>query len=278
VKDDPDQYIEKTAVWKLWAAEAGVYYEVTPHNELRVTYARKNHFPTMFQRYSSRIGEIKPNPNLGPEWADHFEAGYRGRPFDVLAALAAPKEKGFAALDVLDGLTLSAAVYYSAVTQKIVEIRIPKPDFTAVTIPYSVNIDSLAMWGVETGLDWALSPACALGAAFSWNRYRILKTSNNVETLALYPAITASAYAEISPVPAFTLIPSLQYVGSRFTGTDGGTELNGYLLVNLKAVYEINRRFTVSAAVDNLFDTLYDIRPYFPQPGRSYAVSVTAKY
>jgi iron complex outermembrane receptor protein len=79
------QYIEKTPLWKLWAAEAGVFLNPADANELRLTYARKNHFPTMSQRYSSRIGEIKPNPKLGPEWADHFEAGYTGRPSAVPA-------------------------------------------------------------------------------------------------------------------------------------------------------------------------------------------------
>ena len=158
------------------------------------------------------------------------------------------------------------------------EIRVPKPYFTAVTIPYSVNLDSVAMWGVETGLDWTFSPTLTAGAAFSWNRYHILKTSNGVESIALYPDFTASVYAEFSPVPVLSIYPSLRYVGSRFTGTDGGDEMDGYLLVNLKAAYEINSHLNVTAAVDNLFDTLYEIRPYFPQPGRSYTISVTAKY
>ncbi|MDR1256371.1 MAG: TonB-dependent receptor [Spirochaetaceae bacterium] len=265
-RDNPMEYVEKTPVWKLWAAEAGVFYRLAGDNELRVTYARKNHFPTMFQRYSSRIGEIKPNPHLGPEWADHFEAGYTGRP---LAAAGRPR---------LDGLKLSLAVYYSLVTQKIVEIRVPKPDFTAVTVPYSVNLDSTAVWGIETALDWDFSPAFTVGGSLSWNRYHILKTSNGVEALTLYPAVTAAVHAEFAPVPALRLIPALRYVGSRFADSAAETELSGYFLVSLKAVCQLGRRFTLSASVDNLFDELYEIRPYFPQPGRTYQLSVTARY
>jgi iron complex outermembrane receptor protein len=272
VKYDPKQYVEKTPVWKLWAAEAGVFCGLTDVGELRVTYARKNHFPTMFQRYSSRIGEIKPNPNLGPEWADHFEAGCTGRPFAAISAVDAIERLR------LDGLKLSFTVYYSLVTQKIVEIRVPKPDFTAVTVPYSVNLDSAAVWGIETALDWEFSPSFSAGGALSWNRYSIIKTSNGVKALTLYPDFTASLHAEFSPVPSLSVIPALRYVGSRFADSAAETELSGYFLVSLKAVYRFGRHFAFSASVDNLFDELYEIRPYFPQPGRSYNLSVTAKY
>jgi iron complex outermembrane receptor protein len=265
-KDDANTYVEKTSVWKLWAAETGVFYDLSGH-EFRITYARKNHFPTMFQRYSTRVGDLKPNPRLGPEWADHFEAGYRGSPFTGLAPLSA-----------FDGLVLNAAAYYSLVNLKIVEIRVPKPDFTAVTVPYSVNLDSAAVWGIEAGLDWTFSPTVSAGAAFSWNRYTIVKSSRDIAALALYPAITVSAHAVFAPTPAISFIPSLQYVAARWADSSAETEMDGYCLVNLKAVYEFNRHLTLSASVENLFDTLYEIRAYFPQAGRSYGVTVGARW
>jgi iron complex outermembrane receptor protein len=263
-RDELDKYVEKSEVWKLWAAEAGVLYDVAPGQEVRLTYARKNHFPTMFQRYSSRIGEIKPNPNLGPEWADHFEVGYRGVPLAML--------RGFG------GLTLDVAAYYSLATQKIVEIRIPKPAFTAVAVPYSVNLDSAAVWGVEAGLDWVFSRSLSAGTAFSWNRYNIIKSSNDIKALALYPEVTAIIHAVFSPVPAISLLPSLQYVAERWMDSSAETELDGYMLVNLKAVYEMNRHLTVSVSMENIFDVLYEIRAFFPQPGRSYGITVSVRY
>ncbi|MDR0637429.1 MAG: TonB-dependent receptor [Spirochaetaceae bacterium] len=51
-------------------------------------------------------------------------------------------------------------------------------------------------------------------------------------------------------------------MGSRLIGTDDESELDGHLLVNLKTTYEISSHLSVTAAVDNLFDTLYEIRPY----------------
>jgi iron complex outermembrane receptor protein len=250
-------YIEKTSLWKLWAAKAGVYYDIGSHT-VRLSYARKNHFPTMAQRYSTRLGESVPNPKLGPEWADHYELGYQGR--------------------LLNQLNLSAAVYYSDISYKIVEIRVPKPDYTAVTVPYSVNLDRTAMWGVEAGLEWTPSPVFTVGAAGSWNRYRIINSERGVETLALYPDLTASAYGIVSPIPPLSIIPRIQYVGGRYADTQGETKINGYFLLNLKAGYEIHQNLSVSMSVDNVFDLLYEIRPYFPQPGRSYNLSLTARY
>lgn len=251
-------YLEKTSLWKLWAAEAGVHYDITRNHAARLTYARKNHFPTMFQRYSTRLGESTPNPDLGPEWADHFEAAYEGRLFEAL--------------------NLNFAVYYSEISYKIVEIRVPKPDFTAVTVPYSVNLDRTAMWGMEASLEWTPSQVLTVGASGSWNRYRIINSELGVEALTLYPEITGSAYGIISPVTSLSIIPRIQYVGSRYADTKGEAEIDGYFLVNLKAAYEINKNFSASAGVDNVFDVLYEIRPYFPQPGRSYNFSVTVKY
>jgi iron complex outermembrane receptor protein len=251
-------YIEKTRVWKLWVAEAGVYYSLLNNHELHLTYARKNHFPTMFQRYSTRLGESTPNPNLGPEWADHIELGYQGL--------------------IINRLKLTAAAYYSSITQKIVEIRVPKPDYTAVTVPYSVNLDRTVMWGIETSLEWIPSAVLTTGVTFSWNRYSIIDSAVGVETLSLYPAHTASAYGTITPIKALAIIPSVQYVGERYADTQGETEIDGYFLVNLKASYELHKNVSVSISVENVFDVLYEIRPYFPQAGRSYNLSLTARY
>jgi iron complex outermembrane receptor protein len=251
-------YVEKTGGWQLLAAEAGIYYDITQDMELHLSYARKNHFPTMFQRYSTRAGESTPNPYLGPEWADHIELGYKGR-FEQL-------------------FNLTAAGYFSNISHKIVEIRVPKPDFTAVTVPYSVNLDNTAMWGIEAGIEWSPLQILQTGAAFAWNRYLIINSELGVETLALYPEITASAYAVLSPIKALSIIPQLQYVGARYIDTKGEETMDGYVLVNLKASYDINRHFSASLSVENIFDVLYEIRPYFPQAGRSFRFSFTARY
>ncbi|MDR0567780.1 MAG: hypothetical protein LBG87_01040 [Spirochaetaceae bacterium] len=34
----------------------------------------------------------------------------------------------------------------------------------------------------------------------------------------------------------------------------------------------------MSGGIDNIFDVLYEIRRYFPQPGRSYHFTVNLKY
>ena len=42
------------------------------------TVARKTRFPTLKDRYSYRMGQALPNPDLRPERAIHYEIGYRG--------------------------------------------------------------------------------------------------------------------------------------------------------------------------------------------------------
>lgn len=82
----------------LFAGQLGIFYEFIDDNNLYLTYARRNQFPTMSDRYSTQLGENLPNPNLKPEVADHVELGYKGSLFDMLY--------------------IDTALYYSSVSDK----------------------------------------------------------------------------------------------------------------------------------------------------------------
>jgi iron complex outermembrane receptor protein len=251
-------YLVQTEMMGLLSWQGGAFWDITADHQLRLTSARRNHFPTMSQRYSTRFGSVRPNPGLGPEFANHFELGYTGVLFH--------------------SLNLSIAVYYSDVLGKIVTIKIPNPDMPSTTMNYTINIDRTAMYGAELGLSFSPNEYFSGGGSFALNKYDIKQSEASAVTLPYYPEITTNVYMEIKPVPNFSFIPIVEYTGSRYVDTAQGTELEGYFLAHFKISADIGRFISVSAGVENLFDTYYEIRQNAPLAGRSFTASLTVRY
>jgi iron complex outermembrane receptor protein len=262
-------YIVKTRDMFLYTWQAGVFYKLTSNHELRLTYARKNHFPTMSDRYSTRFGSKLPNSNLGPERANHFELGYRG---------------GF-----FEKIVISTAVYYSLMEGKIVNITLPDPNYPSAEVDYARNLDAMSFYGFEFSPELYINNYFSAGAALSFNRYVINESQAGVTTIDHYPEFTANAYMMIKPVPAKALLktkwlkevsvlPRIEYISERFSDTAGLHPLALYFLAHLKISASITNYFNLSFTVDNIFDEYYEIRENFPLAGRSFNISFEAKY
>jgi iron complex outermembrane receptor protein len=255
----------KTRNMLLYTWQAGAFYTINPENELRLTYARKNHFPTMAQRYSTRFSSAMPNPNLGPEIANHFELGYQ---------LNMTGESG----SFLTAIILNTALYYSVIAGKIVNIEWPNPYHPTVSVNYARNLDETSFWGFELAPEISLKDWLDVGLAFSFNKYILNHSQNEVKVLAYYPQITLNGYMVIKPFAMISIIPRIEYIGSRYAESDGALELDGYFLAHLKVSADIGKYVSVSAGVENLFDTEYEIRQYSPMAGRVFTLALTLKY
>jgi iron complex outermembrane receptor protein len=261
---DAGYFIVKTRSMFLYTGQFGIFYALpfgVPDNrdhELHFTYARKNHFPDMAQRYSTRFGTTLPNPNLGPEKAHHLELGYRGYFGGIL--------------------NLSAAMYYSIITGKIVTIELGNPHYPGALVDYARNLDSTGFWGFELGAEFNPEKCVSGGISFSVNKYRLNHSQADVKVIPYYPAVTFSVYGVIKPVRILSIVPRLGYTGSRFADSMGQYTLKGYLLGSLKAEAEITNHVALSAGVDNILDTLYEISRRFPMAGRSYTINFSVRY
>jgi iron complex outermembrane receptor protein len=270
---EADYFIVKTRLMFLYTWQFGIFLRLPLRlptgtasggrgggrdHELRLTYARKNHFPTMAQRYSTRFGSTLPNPRLGPEIANHLELGYRGSFGGVFS--------------------LNSALYYSVISGKIVDIQLGNPHYPSALVDYPRNLDSTAFWGFELGAELALKKYVGGGLSFSVNQYHVNRSQSGVKEIPYYPALTANVYFVIKPAHGISVIPRLEYVGPRFTDTIGGDELEGYFLGSIKVQAELGDHFILSAGVENIFDSLYEIRYHYPMAGRGYTLSLTASY
>jgi len=262
----------------LYNWEGAAYYSITDEHKLHLSYARKNHFPTMSDRYSTRSGRRKPNPNLGPEIANHIELGYAGSFFSTF--------------------DINSAVYYSIMTGKIVDVQIPDDDpygNPSVQVDYARNLDSSSFYGTEISCGFFPNKYFNAGVTFSLNEYFLNKTQDaTIKHIPYYPEITANAYMIITPIPQapqklpvlkkLSIIPRIEYVGERYIESsnpeDGSPppKLSGYFLAHLRLQTEITNYLTFSIYIKNIFDTFYEIRYNSPQPGRSYTFTLEAKY
>lgn len=242
----------------LLTAQGGIFWEFLDNQELRFTYARKNRFPTMNERYSMRFRKNLSNPNLKPEKADHLELGYRGI--------------------ILNKINMSASVYYSFAADKIIQIEIPDPASPGSRINYPVNLDKTDMYGFELAANVYLNDYISFGGAFSYNRFKINKSEAGASTLTYYPEIITNWYAEISPFSILKIIPTVEYTDKRYIDGDGTRYLNGYFMAHIKVTVDIWDYFQIGAGVNNITDTNYELTDGFPMAGRSYFAYAQIKY
>ncbi|GHV80841.1 hypothetical protein AGMMS49944_26320 [Spirochaetia bacterium] len=203
-----------------------------------------------------------PNPRLGPEIANHFELGYRG-------SIGSPENIAF---------TLNTALYYSVINGKIVTVEWPRPDYPSSTTNVARNLDSTAFWGFELAPEFTWNSYLNTGLAFSWNQYTITHSQLGVNVLTYYPEFTLNGYVVIKSVKMLSIIPRVEYTGSRYADSEGKYPLDGYFLAHLKVGADLGSHFTVSIGVENILDTYYEIRQHSPMAGRSFNVSFTARY
>jgi len=261
---DAGYYVVKTGNMFLYKWQLGAFYEITDGHELHLTYARKNHFPNMSQRYSTRFGDVLPNPNLGPEIAYHYEFGYKGR--------------------ITNKLYLSPSVYYSSMDGKIVNIKIPNPENPVVAVDYARNLDRTSFYGFELSAELDMNRYFSAGLALSLNEYKLNKTQNKeVLVISYYPEVTTSGYLVIVPPvnrleKKLEIIPLFEYVSARYASTTGIDKLDSYWLANLKFNYDLSDSLSVSAGINNIFDKLYEIRERYPMSGRSFTFSLNFKH
>lgn len=242
----------------LLAAQAGVMYEFMDNNELRLTYARRNQFPTMSDRYSTRFSETVPNPNLKPEVADHVELGYKGFLFDMLY--------------------IDTALYYSYVADKMGVIYVPDPFVPYKGVEFITNVDAVSLYGYELSLVLFPWEYTEIGYNMSVNEYYVHKSVSSYKELTYSPELTINSYVKIMPCQYFSITPLVEYVSERYTDLSGINSLDPYFLVHLYMTFNINDTMKIDFAVTNITDENYSYRYGYPMAGRTYSIAFSGEF
>lgn len=209
-----------------------------------------------------------------PTFADlHFEAapGLRANPDLESERVVLDAELG------VEASTPGAAVRLSAWTRDTRRPIVWLASSVAVWSPR--NLDRLRARGLEIEASFASarsgSAAWAVDAGLTLQRSRVGFGSNR-NPLPYQPDVTARASAELrSGATAGRL--EATYTGSRTTSVAATRRLAGFVTVDA----DLRHRFapgglTVDAAVgiDNLLDRQYELVELFPEPGRSFHLTI----
>ena len=131
---------------------------------------------------------------------------------------------------------------------------------------------------LELAPDFTLRDWLTIGLAFSLNNYHIDHTQDGITVLSYYPHITFNGYAVVKPFAFLSIIPRLEYMDFRYGDTEGTDLLEVYVLAHIKITIAWGNYVSVSAELDNILDTYYEIRRYSPQGGRSLNLMLTVNY
>ena len=212
----------------------------------------------MTERFSARYDTVIPNPALKPEYAFHYEIGYKG----------IVKEK----------ILINTSMYFSDFRDKILQELVKDP-VTGEVITHSVNKDKWNYYGFELQGEFNINEHLQFNTAFSCN-----KSDNQFDKDvrdAYYPEITGYALMLIKPTKDVRLVSQYEYVGERYTSssTDDDSRLGSYYLLHFAArVNNIWKNLYVEFKINNVFDRYYEIKEDYPMAGRTFSLAVGSNF
>lgn len=236
--------------------EVGLFYTPVPNaGTWHLTVARKTRFPTLKDRYSYRMGQALPNPNLRPERALHYELGY-----DATLPM---------------NLHLRAAAFLSPLRDAIIQVNNVALSATGVSLFQLQNASRAENRGVELSLDQKTNDWLRWSASYTWLRRE--NESNPSVRFTDTPQHRVLAQVELRPWKRLTVTPAFEYATDRYS-TSYGVTAAGYANTDLHARLELAPKLDLRAGVTNLFDRNYALREGYPEPGRTYFARLDWKF
>jgi len=227
-------------------AQLGVVYQLSTQHKLNASVARKTRFATVKDRYSYRMGQAIPNPDLKSEAATHYEAGYSGR--------------------INSRFQVDAAIFYSRISDAIMQINDVQPGVYQLQ-----NAGKAEFYGSELSANYTILRGWNAGAQYSYLHRTNLTNRDLKFTDAPDHKVLVSSGYQFEKIAS--VLASMEYNSSRYS-TSYGTKAGEFALVNLSARTKAYRWISIEAGMNNAFDKNYAISEGFPEPGRNYFVNL----
>lgn len=223
--------------------------------------ARTTRFATLKDRYSYKFGTFIPNPDLNPEQSWNYGMDYSVRP--------------------VDNLELHASVYQSKLSDAIQEVTnvanvwvwdSKKSAYVLNSASQYQNTGKATFTGFELFADWR---------PYKWLKttggYSYIERKNDSKPTILFtdvPKNKLNGSVQFLHDRRTWALVEAEYSSKRYSTSDGKYTAGGYGLVNLRGSVGLNRALSLQASVGNLFDRNYQVAEGYPEPGRSYEVSL----
>ncbi len=235
--------------------QIGFFYDLTDSSKIHASVAKKTRLPTMKDKYSYKQGTALPNPNLKPEEAINYELGYQNTFFKRIA--------------------LKTAIFYSDISDMVIQVRVPNPSNPATTLNQNQNIGDVRRYGAE--LDVSGSIITNLNGGFN---YTYICSDNRTDSTRVtdIPRHKFAAYAKYMPLTSLSLIADIEYNSQRYSSSDGIEVARAFAVTNFKAAYEFLKGLKIEGGVSNIFDRDYSLAEGYPEAGRSFFTNLVYKF
>ncbi len=224
--------------------------------EGHIGFAQKSRFATIKDRYSFRLGQAIPNPDLQPETAEHIDIGVSGK-------TSGGKHEW------------SAGAFFSRVDNAIQ--RVDNVAFTpgGAGLFQLQNVGEVEHKGVEFAGGTRWNESIETGLRFAY--IHVENRSDPSIRIFGTPEHELLLFAKLKMHERFRLIPSFTWADSRVV-TSLGKEVGVYQTLDLKAEVLLPMETTLGLGVNNLLDRNQQLDEGFPEPGRSFFVNLRHEF
>ena len=255
LRSDNVSNTEGAVTWRL----GGVLFVPELDTRFKAAYGTAFRAPSLFDKFGVDSFGFVGNPNLKPEHAQGWEAGFTT---DLSPA-------GF------PNLVSFGATYFNNQVVNLIETQFA-PVYT------QVNIGSAHLQGVETEL--TLRPVTWMELIGSYT-YTAAKNADDQSPLLRRPQHQAALDARITPIPKLTIAPELLYTGpfQDFLIDNAGfqqgigTAQPGFIF-NLTVTYDLLKHLTLFANGRNLSDSHFEPASGYQTPGPSFLAGARVRF
>lgn len=280
----PTQSTTYARTYDGWSPSLALSYRPDSVQTLFVAVSRSFEPPT----HDDLIATVNGTPNTSPG------RPVPGNPFLPAAVFTTPALEAATATTVeggwrgrTDRFSWDAVAYYSWIENELLSLR----DATGASIG-AINADKTTHFGIELGVGARLTDQISARVAYTFQDFRFdndpVRGNNR---LAGAPRHLIHAMLQFQATENWRLQTAVRWVPDS-TPVDNMNTLfaDPYAVVDLRTDYKINRTFSVSAEVTNVFNEVYasstlivdqarpDQAAFLPGDGRGYYAGVKARF
>ena len=216
--------------------------------------AKKTRFASLKERYSFRLGNAIPNPDLQPERAINYEIG---------------------ANKVFENQGIKAVLFYADVKDYIQTDRVANP-FGGGMTNQNKNIGKVKHMGYELEYFYSLNENLNLDANYTRLLAEDKEKKVDITDAPKHKVVLGATYR---PIKALTTNVNMQYASSRHTASnDRNKDVGGAAIWNAKVAYELVKGLTWDIGASNIFDKNYEYSYGYPEAGRILFSNLTYKF
>jgi len=234
----------------LWAynPQVGVFHALTQSSKVHFSFGRKTRLPTIKDRYSYRLGQAIPNPDLREERSQNWDVGY-SRTIGVRTLVEASLFRS----------DVSNATLRFFVSPNVFQLR---------------NLGEARYQGAEFGIRTTPVRSTTLIANYTYLTRRNRTQPSLIQTDT--PRHKGYASGAWSPREWISLFADWRYEGGRWNQNDAGRFVRApaFGVVGLGATIRPGGGIELQFGATNLGDRSYFLADGFPEMGRSVFVNL----